>query len=111
MTRSAHALQALAFTAFACLAAGMVFADPVSATTARRHPDGAIRYYDDRGQFRGYAWCLILTGRQDGGQLDCSYYTLEQCRLSGFGGAHSHAGCQPNPFASAAAPPPASRRR
>jgi hypothetical protein len=66
---------------------------------------GAAKFYDDRGQFQGYAWC-----RQRGGwgsmlPPDCSYYTLQQCHASGgpFG-----AYCTPNPYTGQAAQ---SRRR
>jgi hypothetical protein len=80
-----------------------------SAATARREPGGAIRFYDDYGQDRGYAWCLQRAGRRLGGWTDCSYVTFAQCRAAVIppGGD-----CLPNPFASEVRQPlPPQRRR
>ena len=49
-------------------------------------------FYDQLGQFRGYAWCK----KRGMDIVDCNYYTLAQCRATnmGFGPAY----CVPNPF-------------
>ena len=95
-TISVAALVALATVASAQIA---------DAASARREPNGAVRYYDDNGNDRGYAWC-----RQRGswGSMlppDCSYYTLGQCRAAAgpFGNY-----CIRNPYAAQATEP---RRR
>ena len=80
-----------------------------NAATARREANGAIRYYDDRGQDRGYAWCLRRSGRAFSGWADCRYFSYEQCRASGFGPGFSS--CEPNPFSYEVQAPPARPRR
>jgi hypothetical protein len=41
---------------------GAASAEVAEAASARRQPNGAVRFYDDNGSDRGYAWC-----RQRGG--------------------------------------------
>jgi hypothetical protein len=84
----------------ACSAAGAV--------TARREANGAIRYYDDNGNDRGYAWCLKRSGRQFSGWSDCRYFSYAQCRASVFppGGD-----CEPNPFSYYVQVPPQAKPR
>jgi hypothetical protein len=65
---------ALALLAFGALAPS------AEAATARREANGAIRYYDDNGYDRGYAWCLKRSTRQFGGWSDCSYFSYAQRR-------------------------------
>jgi hypothetical protein len=50
------------------------------------------KFYDQLGQFRGYAWCK----KRGMDIVDCNYYTLGQCQATnmGFGPAY----CVPNPF-------------
>lgn len=70
---------------------------PAEAVTARRDPTtGAIRYFDDRGNDRGFAWCLRLSARFNGGHADCRYFSYEQCRASIIGPPGGD--CLPNPF-------------
>lgn len=64
----------------------------VQAIEARRQPSGAIRYYDDQGYDRGYAWCL---------NGDCRYFDRAQCEGSKIMGA---GWCRPNPYATLAGP-------
>ena len=47
----------------------------VSAEAAQRGP---VRFYDQHGGDRGYAWCL-KAGLEI---FDCSYFTLAQCNMS-----------------------------
>ena len=50
------------------------------------------RFYDQQGQFRGYAFC-----KKPGMDIvDCNYYTLAQCQGSGAGLFPAY--CVPNPF-------------
>jgi hypothetical protein len=91
----------LTLAALAALAAA-ASTEVADAATARRQPNGAIKYYDDSGQFQGYAWC-----RQRGGwgsmlPPDCMYFTLQQCQVSG--GAFGNY-CTPNPYAAQATQP------
>lgn len=79
------------------------------AATARREANGAIRYYDDRGQDRGYAWCLRRGGRAFSGWSDCRYFSFEQCRASSYGPGFGS--CEPNPFSYEVQGPPARSRR
>ena len=77
-------------------------ADVADAASARRQPNGAVRFYDDNGNDRGYAWC-----RQRGSwgsmlPLDCMYYTLQQCQASAYPFGNY---CVPNPYAAQAAQP------
>ena len=79
------------------------------AATAVREPGGMIRFYDDNGYDRGYAWCAYRGGRHWGGASDCSYFTYAQCRTAMTippGGD-----CLPNPYASQVAGPPQQQRR
>ena len=95
--------------ALAALTLGLLAAQPAEAATARREANGAIRFYDDNGFDRGYAWCLRRANRQSSGGSDCSYYTYEQCRAAIYppGGD-----CTPNPWSyEVTAPPPAKRAR
>ena len=102
---------AIACALAALLAVGFSVTLPAEAATARREPNGVIRFYDDNGNDAGYAWCL----RRDSGfrpgsgsGSDCSYFTLAQCRASIFepmGGI-----CEPNPWASQVAPEQRRRR-
>jgi hypothetical protein len=90
------------------LALGVLASPPSEAATARREANGAVRFYDDNGYDRGYAWCLRRSNRHASGSSDCSYYTYEQCRAAAYppGGD-----CTPNPWAAYVAPPPARRAR
>jgi len=77
---------------------GVAGTQPTEAASARREPNGAIRYYDDNGSDRGYAWCLNRGGRfGSGGSEDCSYYTFQQCQLSRTSSFSSY--CVRNPWA------------
>jgi hypothetical protein len=76
-------------TTTALLAAGLLTAPTVDAASLRHQPNGAVRYYDDGGYDRGYAWC-----RSGGSATRCDYFTVEQCRASGV----PNATCVPNPF-------------
>jgi len=89
-------------------AAATLAAPPATAATAVRQPNGAIRYYDDNGLDRGFAWCANRSGRNWGNNSDCSYFTYAQCQASLFppGGF-----CQPNPWTQFATPAPARPRR
>lgn len=61
----------------AVLAGGLLAAQQVEAATLRTEPNGAVRFYDDNGNDRGYSWCKSASGT-----LRCDYYTLEQCRAA-----------------------------
>jgi hypothetical protein len=89
--------------------AGAAFALPAEAATARREANGAIRYYDDNGFDRGYAWCLKRGGRWFGGWSDCSFFSYAQCRAAIIGPPGGD--CEPNPWAYAVQEPPARRAR
>lgn len=88
----------------ALVAIGILVTPSADAATARREPNGAIRYFDDNGNDAGYAWCL----RRDGGFMpgrsgsDCSYFTLAQCRASIITPASGM--CEPNPYAAQVRP-------
>ena len=69
----------LGFTA-AVLAGGLLTAQQVEAASLRTEPNGAVRFYDDNGNDRGYSWCKSASGT-----LRCDYYTLEQCRAANLG--------------------------
>lgn len=79
------------------------------AATARREPNGAVRFYDDLGQDRGYAWCLKRNARWFGGWSDCSFYSFAQCRAASFGPPGGE--CEPNPWAAQVTAPPVRKRR
>ncbi|MDQ8730513.1 DUF3551 domain-containing protein [Bradyrhizobium sp. LHD-71] len=97
-------------SALAVLAAGFLAGQPAEAQSAVREPNGAIRFYDQYGQDRGYAWCLRRGGRQWSGSSDCSYFTYAQCQASIIGPMGGD--CTPNPFAAyATVPPPGTRWR
>ncbi len=76
-----------------------VSAQPVEAASARREPNGAIRYFDDNGGDRGYAWCRQRGGWGTMNPPDCSYYTLRQCQASTIGAYGLGNLCSPNPYA------------
>jgi hypothetical protein len=86
---------------------GMVSAQVADAASARREPNGAIRFYDDNGNDQGYAWCRSRGGWGSMAPPDCSYYTLQQCQASAFGTYSSY--CMRNPWAAQATQP--KRRR
>lgn len=87
---------------------GLLTIAAAEAASARREPNGAIRFYDDYGQDRGYAWCLKRAGRWFSGWSDCSYFTYGQCRAAII--APPGGDCEPNPFAAYVTEPPAKRR-
>lgn len=93
----------LAFFAIGALA------QPAEAATARREANGAIRYYDDNGFDRGYAWCLKRNSRQFGGWADCSFFSYPQCRAAAVGPYAAE--CEPNPWSYYVQEPPAKRAR
>ncbi len=93
MTTGIRNVIAAACAVAAVLSIGLL-AEPASAASVRRDPNGAVRFYDDRGQDRGYAWCRT-GGFLSGGASGCNYYTIEQCRGSGFSGGGY---CVPNPW-------------
>lgn len=93
----------------AAFAAAIVASDAADAATARREPNGAIRFYDEFGQDRGYAWCLKRNARWFGGWSDCSFYSYAQCQAASFGPPGGD--CEPNPFAAHVPEPPARRIR
>ena len=72
-------IQRLASIGFATavLAGGLLAAQQVQAASLRTEPNGAVRFYDDSGNDRGYSWCKSASGT-----LRCDYYTLEQCRAA-----------------------------
>lgn len=92
MTLTLKQFLAAAGAALALAAAGA----SADAASARREANGAIRYYDDNGFDRGYAWCLRRGGRDFSGWADCSYFSFEQCRASAVGPIIGS--CEPNPF-------------
>ena len=94
-------------TALALLAAA-TFAQPAEAASVRREANGALRFYDDNGNDRGYAWCLRRAGRHWSGSNDCSYFTYEQCQAAKL---FPSGECTPNPWAAYVTPPPARRAR
>jgi hypothetical protein len=96
----------IAGAALALLVTGAL-AQPAEAASVRRESNGALRFYDDNGNDRGYAWCLKRGGRHFAGSNDCSYFTYDQCRAAVFppGGD-----CTPNPWAAYVEPPPPARR-
>jgi hypothetical protein len=49
------------------------------AASGRRSQGGPQRFYDESGQFRGYAWCRSRGGWTSMNPPDCSYYTQQQC--------------------------------
>ena len=61
----------------------------VSADAAPRR--GPATFYDQQGQFRGYAWCLSSRGAVS----DCNYFNRAQCEMSASG---RRGYCVPNPF-------------
>jgi hypothetical protein len=74
-------LSVLAVSTVAIVASGL-------ATSAAAQ----TKFYDQQGQFRGYAWC-----KKPGMDIvDCNYYTLAQCQASGAGFFPAY--CVPNPF-------------
>lgn len=95
----------------ALLAIGVLAVDPAAAASARRESNGAIRFYDDNGFDRGYAWCLKRGGRTafGGSGSDCSYFSYAQCRAAIFNPPGGD--CEPNPFAAYVPPPPTGRLR
>lgn len=98
-----------ACAALALLATG-AFSLPADAATARRNANGAIRYFDDNGFDRGYAWCLKRGGRWFGGWSDCSFFSYAQCRAAIIGPPGGD--CEPNPWSYyVQEPAPRSRRR
>lgn len=105
MTRRLDHLIAVAGAALALAAISV----PAEAATARRQANGAIRYYDDNGSDRGYAWCIRHAGRYTSGWADCSYFTFEQCRAA-IGGPIIGS-CEPNAFSYEVQPPPGKQRR
>lgn len=90
-----HKLSPLVVVAAAALAL-LANTCATEAATARREANGAIRYYDDNGFDRGYAWCLRRSGRDVSGWSDCRYFSFEQCRAAGF--PPTNGSCEPNPF-------------
>lgn len=87
----------------------LAIVDLAQGATARREPNGAVRFYDDLGQDRGYAWCLKRNARWFGGWSDCSFYSYGQCRAASFGPPGGD--CEPNPFAAQVTAPPSRKRR
>ena len=96
------------FTTAAILTAllGLTTTQAADAASARRQPNGAIRFYDDNGNDRGYSWCRSRGGWGSMAPPDCSYYTLQQCQASVFGTFSNY--CMRNPWAAQATQP---RRR
>ncbi|ETR75828.1 hypothetical protein X566_24525 [Afipia sp. P52-10] len=92
-------------TAAVLVTIGAAAISQAEAATARREPNGAVRYYDDNGGDRGYAWCLRRSGRWFSGWSDCSYYTYGQCRAAIIGPPGGD--CEPNPWSYYVNEPPA----
>jgi hypothetical protein len=90
-------------------AAATLAAPPANAASAVRQPNGAIRYYDDDGFDRGYAWCANRGGRSFSGSSECRYFSYEQCRAAL--GPPPGGDCVPNPFTSFVTAPPGQPRR
>lgn len=89
-----------------------IIVQPVDAASARREPNGAIRFYDSNGNDRGYAWCRSRGGWGTMNPPDCSYYTLRQCQASGSFGAYGYSSyCMPNPYAAQGRLPGEQRQR
>ena len=64
----------------------------LASVSAQAAPRGPAQYFDDRGGFRGYAWCL-----QQGLEIfDCNYFNLAQCQVSA---STRRVWCVQNPFA------------
>jgi hypothetical protein len=107
MRTTIRTVISMSCAALTLLVAG-AFAQPAEAASVRRESNGALRFYDDNGNDRGYAWCLRRGGRHFSGSNDCSYYTYDQCRaaVSPPGGD-----CTPNPWAAFVEPPPQRARR
>ena len=78
---------------------------PAEAASARQEPNGAIRFYDDNGNDRGYAWCRSRGGWGTMNPPDCSYYTLRQCQAATYGAFGYSNYCTPNPYAAQARQP------
>ena len=100
----------VALATIAVTAAAFTAAPQADAAKAVREPGGAIRFYDDNGFDRGYAWCANRGGRNFSGSSDCSYFTYEQCRVA-VRWPPPGGDCVPNPWASQVPPPPPLRRR
>jgi hypothetical protein len=49
---------------------------------AQPNPRCAIRFHDDYGQERGYAWCLKRGDLWFGGWSDCRLFSYGQCRAA-----------------------------
>ena len=79
---------------------GLAGAQLADAASARREPNGAVRFYDDNGSDRGYAWCRQRGGFGSMNPADCSYYTLRQCQASAVDVFSFNNQCTPNPYAS-----------
>jgi hypothetical protein len=73
------------------------------AASGRRSQGGPQRFYDESGQFRGYAWCRSRGGWTSMNPPDCSYYTQQQCESAGI--AFSGNYCTPNPYSAQAGIP------
>lgn len=95
--------------AAALLVVGAGTAQQADAAFARREANGAIRFYDDHGGDRGYAWCLKRGGRWFSGWSDCSYYTYAQCRAAIAGPPGGD--CEPNPWSYYVTEPPEQPRK
>lgn len=94
----------------AVAAAAALTMPQANAASAVREPGGYVRYFDDNGFDRGYAWCANRGGRNFGSWADCSYASWAQCDVAvqwpppgGY--------CSPNPFASQVTAPPVKPRR
>jgi hypothetical protein len=94
--------------AIAIAAAAALASPPATAASAVREPNGAIRFYDDNGFDRGYAWCLSRAGR-NWGNADCAYFSYAQCRAAII--APPGGDCLPNPWASRVPAPASPPRR
>ena len=93
MTINVRTLLGGACAAAAVLSIGVLVAQTANAASVRVQPNGAVRFYDDQGGDRGYAWCLYGGGSGLGIPV-CDYYTLDQCRASGV----PVGDCTPNPW-------------
>lgn len=98
-----HTIKHL-FAASAALAI-VTACSSAQAVTARREANGAVRFYDDNGNDRGYAWCLRRGERWNGGWSDCRYFSYQQCRAAIIGPPGGD--CDPNPFSYYVQAPPA----